>query len=132
PRSLPQRADRLPDPHLAAEVERDGLVDALGAEEGAVGGAEVLDEPGVAGGGDPGVPGGDVVVVEPDRGVAAPTDQQRRVVEGDRLPGVGTLADVDVRGGAAAAYALGAGLGRGEGGPALGAAGLLHPGAEHV
>ena len=67
----------LADPDLDAELERGRLGDPLGADVGAVGGAEVLDVPLVAGAGDAGVPGGDVVVVEPDRGVGAPADQDR-------------------------------------------------------
>ena len=43
-----------------------GAGDALAAEVGAVGAADVLDEPLLTVGGEPGVPGGHVVVVEPD------------------------------------------------------------------
>ena len=68
-RLLPQLDHRLADTHLRAERERGRLGDPDGPDVGAVGRAEVLDEPLVARRGDPGVPGGDVVVVEADRGV---------------------------------------------------------------
>src|SRR3546814_5114945 len=52
---------------LGPESERGGLADPCLADVGAVGGAEVLDEPLLTGRGDAGVAGGDVVVVESDR-----------------------------------------------------------------
>src|SRR4051794_14253213 len=129
-RSLAQLEDRLADPHLGAERDGGGLGDPDGADVGAVGGAEVLDEPLVSRRGDPRVPGGDVVVVELDRRVAAAADQDGCLVELGALAGVAALGDHDV-GGAAAA------LGRWLGAPLL-LAGLdapcrlRHPGAEHV
>ena len=98
---LPQLEDGLADPDLRAEGEGGGLGDADGADVGAVGRPEVLDEPLVAGRGDPGVPGGDVVVVEADRGVGAAADEERRLVEVGALAGVAALDDQDVGGGAA-------------------------------
>src|SRR3546814_9826704 len=73
---------------LGPESERGGLADPCLADVGAVGGAEVLDEPLLTGRGDAGVAGGDVVVVESDRGVRAPTDQDRCLGQ------VGAFADV--------------------------------------
>ena len=81
---LPQLEDRLADADLGAERDRGGLGDPDGADVGAVGGAEVLDEPLVAGRRDPGVPGRDVVVVELDARVAAAADEDRRVRRGRR------------------------------------------------
>src|SRR4051794_39012272 len=72
---LPQLEDRLADADLGAERDRRGLGDPDGADVGAVGGAEILDEPLVTGSRDPGMPGRDVVVVEPDPGVAPAPDQ---------------------------------------------------------
>src|ERR1700709_943460 len=83
--SLAQLQDRLPDAHLGAELEGGGLGDAAVADVGAVGGAEVLDVPRLAGAGDARVAGGDVVVVEADRRVVAATDQQGSVLQGDGL-----------------------------------------------
>src|SRR4051794_6984006 len=99
---LLQLEDRLADAHLGAQRDRGGLGDPHRADVGAVGGAEVLDEPLVAGRGDPGVPGGDVVVVEADRRVVAAADQDRRLVELGAVTGVRALGDQHVGGGAAA------------------------------
>ena len=107
-----------------------GLVDPDRADVGAVGGAEVLDEPLVAAGGDPGVPGRHVVVVELDRGVGTAADQDRRVLQLGALAGVAALDHQDVRGGAAA---LRRGLGLPLATTRFGGAGRLgHAGAEHV
>ena len=92
PGLLPELEDRLADADLGAHGDRGRLGDPHRADEGAVGGAEILDEPLVAGGRDPGVSGGDVVVVEPDRRVAAAADQDRARRE------VGALADVGALG----------------------------------
>ncbi len=105
-----------------------GLGDPDGADVGAVGGAEVLDEPLVAGGGDPGVPGGDVVVVELDRRVVAAADQDRRLGQAGGGAGVAALGDDDL-GGRAAPLGGRLLLGRLA---ADAARGLGHPGAEHV
>ena len=101
-RSLPQLEDRLADADLGAEGDRGRLGDPDGADVGAVGRAEVLDEPLVAGGGDPRVPGADVVVVEPDRRVAAAADEDRCLVELGALADVAALGDDDVGRAAAA------------------------------
>src|ERR671910_1004786 len=79
--SLAQLQDRLPDADLGAELDGGGLGDAAVADVGAVGGAEVLDVPLVTGAGDACVAGGDVVVVETDRGVVTPADEQRGLLE---------------------------------------------------
>jgi hypothetical protein len=105
--SLAQLQDRLADPDLGAERDRGGLRDADGPDVGAVGGPEVLDEPLVAGGGDPGVPRGDVVVLEADRGVGAAPDQDRGVVERGGGAVVGAGRDDDLGRGAAARAASG-------------------------
>src|SRR6478609_3684284 len=126
-RLLPELQDRLADADLGPEGDRRGLGDAHGADERAVGGAEVLDEPLVAGGGDPRVPRRDVVVVEADRGVGAAADEHRRLGQ------LGAGADVrpggdDHVGGRGAAL-----LGRlgGLGCLAAGAAGAENVGADH-
>src|SRR5687767_2646517 len=80
-RLLLQLEDGLADPDLGAEGDGGGLGDADAADVGAVGGAEVLDEPLVARGRNPGVSGGHVVVVEPDRRVGAAPDEDRRLFE---------------------------------------------------
>src|SRR5262245_21976653 len=127
---LPEFQDRLADPDLRAERDRGGLGDPDGADVGAVGGAEVLDEPLVAGGRGPRVARRDVVVVEPDRGVVAAADEDRRVVELGALAGVAALGHHDVRGAAAplgrrlGALLLLAGLGA--------PGGLRHSRPEHV
>src|SRR3954465_7103395 len=92
-RSLAQLQDCLADAHLGAELDCRGLGDAAAADVGAVGGAEILDEPLVAGTGDAGVAGGGVVVVEADRGVVAAPDQQWCLLERDGLALVATLDD---------------------------------------
>src|ERR1700710_2618103 len=89
--SLAQLQDRLSDADLGAELEGGGLGDAAVADVGAVGGAEVLDEPLRAGVGDAGVPGRDVVVVEADGRIVAAPDQQWRVLERDGLALVAAL-----------------------------------------
>src|SRR3954451_7525251 len=131
PPLLPQLEDRLADADLGAERDRGGLGDPDGADVGAVGGAEVLDEPLVTGGRDPGVPGRDVVVVELDAGIAAAPDQDRRLVELGALAGVAALGHQHVgRAATALGWGLPAGLALLAG---LGAAGRLgDPRAEHV
>ena len=83
---------------------------------------------------DPGVPGGDVVVVEADRRVVAAADQQRSLVERDGLALVAALEDHDLgrarRGAAWRAWPAWPRLAlrrAGRGRPPAG-----HPGAEHV
>src|SRR4051812_23440696 len=87
----------LADADPGAELEGRRLGEPVGADVGPVRRAEVLDEPLVAGAGDPGVPGGDVVVVEADGGVGASADEDRRLVERDGLTVVGALHDRHVR-----------------------------------
>src|SRR4051812_42239373 len=117
--SLAQLQDRLADADLRAEGERRGLGDPHRADVGAVGGAQVLDEPLVPARGDPGVAGGDVVVVEPDGRVAAAADQDGRLRQVGALARVGPVHDQHVGGDAAAGAALRllAGLRLGGGGP---------------
>jgi hypothetical protein len=67
---LLQLEGRLADPDPGAELEGGGLGEPLGADVGAVGGAEVLDVERLPGAADAGVPRGDVVVVEADRRVS--------------------------------------------------------------
>ena len=125
---FPQLEDGLADPDLGSERDGGGLGDPDGADVGAVGGAEVLDEPLVAGRGDPGVPGRDVVVVELDRRVVAAADQDRRLGQAGGGPGVAALGDDDLAGRAAP---LGGRLLLGR--LAADAARRLgHPGTEHV
>src|SRR3954449_9378389 len=131
--SLAQLQDRLPDADLGAELEGGGLGDAAVADVGAVGGAEVLDEPLLTGAGDAGVPGGDVVVVETDRRVVAAPDQQGRVLQGDGLALVAALDDHHLGGYAAAGPGVLLLLGPGLALRAGRAAGVLarDAGAEH-
>ena len=70
-------ADRL------AGVDQQRALDPLLVEVGAVGGAEVLDEPLAAAVGQPRVPGAGVVVGEHEGGVVGPADQDRLLAEGD-------------------------------------------------
>ena len=110
-----------------------GWVMRTGPDVGAVGGAEVLDEPLVATGGDAGVAGGDVVVVELDGRVAAAADEERGVGELGAGAGVLALDHEEVGGGAAAGLLVGLGaalaaLRRGRGA----ASGLRDARAEHV
>src|SRR6478752_8630640 len=103
--SLAELHDRLADPDLGPELERGGLRDATGADVGAVGRAEVLDVPLVARAGDAGVAGGDVVVVEADRGVVPAADQERGLVERHGLALVAALDDDHLGGSTAAGLA---------------------------
>src|SRR5680860_482318 len=90
---LPQLEDGLADADLRSELKSGGLRESLGTDVRAIGGAEILDEPLVPRRGNPGVPGRDIVVIETDRGVASPADQQRGVIEWDLLVGVGPFDD---------------------------------------
>ncbi len=72
----PQLDDGLADPQRAAGLDPDGAGEPLGADEGAVGGAEVLDEPGAVAVEDPGVPAAGEVVVEDQRALGVAADDR--------------------------------------------------------
>src|SRR5687767_12568150 len=94
--SLLQLDDGLAEPDLDAQAHRHRAGDALAAEVRAVRAADVLDEPLLPVGGEPGVPGGHVVVVEPDARVGAAPEQDRLVAERNALAGVGTGDDLEL------------------------------------
>src|SRR5690606_41390187 len=100
--------DGLAHAHRRAGGERDGLGEALVADEGAVRRAEVLDPPGAVLGEEAGVAAGGVVVVEHERGRRRAADDDRGRAERQRAAGERALGDDEARGGGA----RGAGLRR--------------------
>src|SRR4051794_38374745 len=72
---------------LVAGAELDWAGDAPAVDEGAVGGAEVLDDDGAGVGGDPGVAAGDAGVVEDQVGAALLASEDQLAV--DRVLGAG-------------------------------------------
>ena len=72
---LPQLEDGLADPQGGADLDRDRVGEAVAAEVGAVGGAEVLDEPALGALEDAGVPAGGEVVVEDERALGVAADR---------------------------------------------------------
>ena len=93
---FPQLEGGLSDANLRTELKRRRLREPLRTDIGAVRGPEVLHEPLLVRHRDPGMPGGDVVVVEADRRIAAATDQEWCIVERDPLAGISPVDDRDV------------------------------------
>src|SRR6478752_1528018 len=94
-RSAPQLEDRLADAQRRAHLDRTRAGQLVAADVRAVGRAEVLDEPAVAGrvGIDAAVPAGRIVVVEDERALRVAPDEDAAAAKGQRRAGERPLRD---------------------------------------
>src|SRR3954468_190227 len=106
--SASQFEDGLADPQGRADLDRAGAVQPVPPDEGAVGGAEVLDDPAVPPGRvgiDPAMASGGVVVVEDERALGVAADEHAAAAQREGRAGERALGHHERGGGALGAAA---------------------------